>query len=192
MPDRSHLLFKVVAALCVLTIFIQPATSQTVADGGVIDYKFLRVEQVGDWTFNVYGITAKIYKECSAPGNLPSRISLDVFLNSSFSNYQNIASEENILRTDSYITSQYPNSCSSPNERICYQVGVYTTELFLLTIPNDFIVAYQGGDRRDGAFVNIDTHNPLKLSPGVMGYTFATYIPGWMEFENGPYSASGF
>lgn len=188
MPDRSHL-YKCIAGFFLLVILTVPVRSQTVAAGGEIGYKFLRVQIVGDNAFNVYLITVKVYKECVETASLPFSVSLDFYINSSQANYPSLGNKT-LQKTNSYITSQYPNSCSSPNERICYQVGVYAGEVFLPTILNDILAAYQDGDRKLDGFVNIATNNPLKLSPGVMGFTFTTNIPGRMVADNGPYSSS--
>src|SRR5262249_6373428 len=136
---------KSIAVLCLLLVFTLPLRSQTVAAGGEIGYKFLRVQLVGDNAFNVYWITAKVYKECIEPASLPFSVKLDFFVNSSQANYP-LLGNTTLQKTDSYISSQYPNSCSSPNERICYQVGVYAGEVFLPTIYNDILAAYQGGN----------------------------------------------
>jgi gliding motility-associated-like protein len=188
MLNRSHL-YKSIAALFLLVILSLPSKSQTVAAGGEIGYKFLRIQIVGDNAFNVYFVTVKVYKECVDPSSLPFSVGLDIYVNTSQAGYPKIGNST-LQKTDSYITSQYPNSCSSPNELICYQVGVYSGEVFILTIADDILIAYQGGDRKLDGFVNIDTHNGLKASPGVMGFTYTTSIAGKFTMDNGPYNAS--
>jgi gliding motility-associated-like protein len=145
---------------------------------------------LGDFAFNVYQVTLKIYKECLEPSTVPPFVKLVAYINSAPAHYPYLAETPDIPLGNLYNVYQYPNSCATASDLICYQVAVYTTEFYLLTIPEDILITYQSGDRKLDGFVNLETKNTLKQSPGVMGYTFTTNIPGRNVVESGPYSSS--
>ena len=191
MPNRSHA-YKIITCLIGLIVFTIPVISQLYyTSGGEISYKFLREEVIGDNAFYRYQVSVKLYKECDDnTSNFPFSVSLAFFVNSSQTNFPLSKTVNNIPFTSTSLGYHFYNACANNNHPLCYNIAVYTTEVDLPTIPFGYIVAYQNDRRKENGFNNADTHNSLKASGGIMGFTYVTYIPGSNVALSGPYSSS--
>ncbi|MFN8291577.1 MAG: PKD domain-containing protein, partial [Chitinophagaceae bacterium] len=165
------------------------SSSQYFTVGGEVSYKFL-YRSVGEFVFNHYEISIKLYKECNGEGVLPPSVPVSIFI----SQPDPITPPYNKLLTSSagqtnfYITSQFPNDCAPEQPPVCYQVGVYTTQIALPENMGDYIIAVQDDQRKSADYANVNTDGIGKNSGGVMGFTLATRIPAGLPF--GPNSTA--
>lgn len=155
-----------------------PGRTQFNAAGGEISYQFLN-RIVGEISFNEYRVTAKLFKECTDPTDLPNVVTMNIFRTEvvSGNRYYYKIGAVNCDISRMYTTIQMPNDCSPDAPLICYQVGVYTIDLTMTETFGDYIIAIQEDSRKQGSYANVRTDGIGKLSNGIMGYTYSCAFP---------------
>lgn len=169
-----------VAALLLLASYTRGA-AQVTSSGGEISYEFL-YQSDGPTIYFYYRVTIKIFKECNEAGGFPFSLPLRIareYPNNSFS--PPTVQQADLLRT--YTTSQIQNGCSSA-PLLCYQAGVYETEVELQAYRGNYLLYIQAEARKKDKYRNVKTDGIGKRSGGVMGYTYLTRIPGMLSAGN--------
>jgi gliding motility-associated-like protein len=181
---KGSLIYRFLIFVFLLFSFQKEANTQNIA-GGEVSYKFL-YKVVGEFVFNHYEVTVKLYKECTNNSNLPFDVSIYLAL----INPPNVTPTYNggsflqtAPMTNFYVTKADMNSCAPGQPSICYQVGVYKAHVALAENWGEWYLYVQGMVREQAKFVNVSTDGIGRNSFGQMGYTYTCRIPG-MLFTN--------
>jgi gliding motility-associated-like protein len=139
--------------------------------GGEMFYRYIGP---GTGTNRIYEVTLRLFRDCNPQANtggaqladLPDIVSIGVFVNGT--NTTVIAGRNVVRNSRQDIQLQNPYSCIVNPPVICYQVGLYTTQIELPLNATGYTIAFQSCCRLNG-LSNVGTGQ---------GATYSANIPG--------------
>jgi gliding motility-associated-like protein len=171
--DLKKSLILLVFSLCLL----QSLNARHIA-GGEMSYTY--VGPGSGSNSGLYRITLRLYRDCQSSGaQLDTRAAITVYQNGLSGIYRDL--QVDISRTD-VLQLSTPGPCIDNAPTVCYQVGIYTTDVELPFSPNGYTIAYQRCCRIDN-ISNI-------LNSGGAGSTYMATIPGLSVATDAPKNSS--
>jgi gliding motility-associated-like protein len=145
--------------------------------GGEMYYRYIGP---GSGTNRIYQVTLRLFRDCNPPqitggqqlAELPDAISIGVFINGSNSTY---IADRRINRTNRQdIQLQNPYTCIQNPPTVCFQIGLYTTDLELPLNATGYTISFQSCCRLNG----------LSNTGAAQGATYTANIPGTNAIGN--------